>query len=360
MKTPTAKKLPSGQWFCRVRVDGQDIGITRSTEKAAVAAALSIKAGLQEATKFENITLTKAIDRYIEDRSEILSPSTIRGYRTIQRNRLQSLMELPVARINTQAVQRAINADAKTVSWKTISNSLGLVTGVLGYYGVKIGKLTLGEDPQKEKAIYTDDELIRLLKALQGSNIELEALLALWLGLRWSEIAGLRWDAVDLKKGVIHIREALVPDEQHKRVSKGTKTARSTRSILCPDYILHLLSIREHSGPHVVSVCSQSAWRRLDKVCKAAGVPCYGFHRMRHQNSSVMALLGIDPKYAMDRGGWASTKVMHQVYTHTMEKGRQQVADKMDDYFSRMMDPQPEKKPSRKYRITAGGLPKNR
>lgn len=360
MKTPTAKKLPSGQWFCRVRVDGQDIGITRSTEKAAVAAAMAVKAGLQEAAKIENITLTKAIDRYISDRSEILSPSTIRGYRTIQRNRLQQLMELPISKINTQAVQRAVNADARAVSWKTINNALGLVTGVLSYYDIKIGKLTLGEDPQKEKSIYTDAELVRLLQALQGSNIELEALLALWLGLRWSEIAGLRWDAVDLKKGVIHICEALVPNEQNQRVSKGTKTSRSTRSLLCPDYILRLLENRERTGSHVVSVCSQSAWRRLDKVCKEAGVPCYGFHRMRHQNSSVMALLGIDPKYAMDRGGWASTKVMHQVYTHTMEEGRQQVANKMDDYFSRMMDPQPEKKPVKKYRITAGGLPKIR
>ncbi|MBP3633138.1 MAG: site-specific integrase [Oscillospiraceae bacterium] len=358
MKIPKARKLPSGQWFCRVRVDGQDVPITRSTEKAAVAAAMAVKAGLQNANRPENITLSKAIDRYIEDRSEILSPSTIRGYRTIQRNRLQDLMDMPLAKITTQTVQRAVNADAKEVGWKTIGNALGLVTGVLGYHDIRIGKLTLGEDPQKEKSIYTDLELMQLLHALQGSNIELEALLALWLGLRWSEIAGLRWDAVDLSKGVIHVQEALVPDENNKRVSKGTKTAKSTRSIICPDYILHLIEARERSGDHIVTVCSQTAWRRLDKVCKAAGVPCYGFHRMRHQNSSVMALLNIDPKYAMDRGGWASTKVMHQVYTHTMDAGRQQVAAKMDTYFTGMMDPQKAKKPLRKYRITTGGLPK--
>ena len=337
MKMPKARKLPSGQWFCRVRIDGQDVSITRSTEKAAVAAAMAIKAGLQNAARPENITLTRAIDRYIEDRSEILSPSTVRGYRTIQRNRLQQLMELPIAKINTQTIQRAVNADAKECSWKTIANSLGLVSGVLGYYDIKIGKLTLGEDPHQEKAIYTDLELIRLLQELQGSNIELEALLALWLGLRWSEIAGLRWDAVDLSRGVVHIHEALVPNENNQLVSKGTKTAKSTRSIICPEYILNLLKNRERSGDYVVSVCSQTALRRLGKVCKAADVPCYGFHRMRHQNSSVMALLNIDPKYAMDRGGWASTKVMHQIYTHTMDAGRQQAADKMDSYFSGMM-----------------------
>lgn len=334
MKTVKARLLPSGKWFCRVRVDGKDICITRFTEKEAIAEAMAIKAGTKDAYRPENITLYKAIDRYIEDRNAILSPSTIRGYRTIQRNRLQQIMELPLPKITTQAVQRAINEDAKECSWKTINNSLGLVSGVLGYYGVKIGNLTMGEDPYKEKEIYTDEELVALLTHLQGSNVEIEALLALWLGLRWSEIAGLKWEDIDFSIGVVMIHEALVPNEHNKIVSKGTKTAKSTRKIICPEYILELLKTRPKEGKYVVSVCSQTALRRLEKVCNNANVPYYGFHRLRHQNSSVMALLNIDPKYAMDRGGWSSTKVMHQVYTHTMDAGRQLVANKMDSYFS--------------------------
>lgn len=88
MKPPKARKLPSGQWFCRVRVDGQDVGITRPTEKEAVAEAMAIKAGIKQANKIENITLTRAIDRFISDRDKILSPSTIRGYRIIQKKPL--------------------------------------------------------------------------------------------------------------------------------------------------------------------------------------------------------------------------------------------------------------------------------
>ena len=51
MKTPKAKRLPSGSWTCRVRIDGQDISITKPTEKEAVAAAMAIKAGLVQVTK---------------------------------------------------------------------------------------------------------------------------------------------------------------------------------------------------------------------------------------------------------------------------------------------------------------------
>ena len=36
MKTPTARKLPSGSWYCRVRVGGEDVSITAPTEKAGI------------------------------------------------------------------------------------------------------------------------------------------------------------------------------------------------------------------------------------------------------------------------------------------------------------------------------------
>ena len=47
MKTPKAKKLPSGSWYVSVRIDGKDISITRSTEKEAVAESMAIKAGIK-------------------------------------------------------------------------------------------------------------------------------------------------------------------------------------------------------------------------------------------------------------------------------------------------------------------------
>ena len=51
MKIPKARQLPSGAWFCRVRVDGQDISITRDTQKEAVAEAMAVKAGIKDAAK---------------------------------------------------------------------------------------------------------------------------------------------------------------------------------------------------------------------------------------------------------------------------------------------------------------------
>ena len=91
MKIPKAKQLPSGSWFCRVRVDGKDIGITRPTEKEAVAEAMAVKAGIKEHASIEgkDKTVLQAIDDYIEARSGVLSPATVRGYEIIKKNRFQ-------------------------------------------------------------------------------------------------------------------------------------------------------------------------------------------------------------------------------------------------------------------------------
>ena len=354
MKLPKAEQLPSGAWRCRVYAGGMTHSITRATEKEAIAEAMALKAGLKEENKVENITLTKAIDRYITDRSSILSPATIRGYRTLQANRLQSIMEMPVVRISTQAVQRAVNVDAKTVSPKTLKNALGLISGVLGYYGVEIGKLTLPEQQKKEKVIYTKDQLRILLDAIRGTDTEIPVLLAAWLGMRRSEILGLRWSAIDFENGSLRITEAIVPNEHNKMVSKGTKTAASNRVVSCPQYILDVLSRTSRTKEHVVTLHPETILRQMRAICENASIPFIGLHALRHQNASTMLLLNVPDKYVMERGGWSNTTTPKAVYQHTMEEGRAAADQAIDRYFNALV-------PGRKkYTLSPGGIPRRK
>ena len=43
MKTPTAKKLPSGRWRVQVMVDGNRVSVTADSEKEAIAKAMEMK-----------------------------------------------------------------------------------------------------------------------------------------------------------------------------------------------------------------------------------------------------------------------------------------------------------------------------
>ncbi len=46
-----------------------------------------------------------------------------------------------------------------------------------------------------------------------------------------------------------------------------------------------------------------------------------------------MAMLRIPDKYAMERGGWKTEKVMKKVYTHTFSEEREKVDGVIDNYF---------------------------
>lgn len=73
-------------------VDGRRVSVTRSTEKECVAAAAELKAGLKQEADPERITVGRAMDKYIELKTPVLSPSTIAGYKRIRKNLMQDLM----------------------------------------------------------------------------------------------------------------------------------------------------------------------------------------------------------------------------------------------------------------------------
>ena len=129
---PKPTLLPSGAWRCQVQVNGQRVSVTGETPEEAHALALATKEGLVEQSEERaqeragNITLADAIDLYIKRRENVLSPSTVHGYKEVKRNRFKSIMQIKVCDIDKTDLQEAINEDASKVSSKTIKNALGL------------------------------------------------------------------------------------------------------------------------------------------------------------------------------------------------------------------------------------------
>ena len=74
---PIAKKLPSGNWRCRVYIgkdeNGKDIyrSVTAPTKNKAEAKANQIARSKKKRQSTENLTLTEAIDEYIKLKENI-------------------------------------------------------------------------------------------------------------------------------------------------------------------------------------------------------------------------------------------------------------------------------------------------
>lgn len=353
-----AKKLASGRWRALVyngkKPDGTRdyISITADTEaKANYLAEQQKKHHLKVSRDASALTLGEAIDRYLEERDGILSPTTIRSYKAVRKNRLPGLMGIRLNKLNRNQIQRAINEEAKTHSPKTVRNIYGLLTAAVGEFAPDLYRdlqskhaITLPNKIEQEQHILEPDELAHLLAAVCGTVMEIPVLLAVWLGMRQSEVTGLTWECIDFDRGTVRIKQALVRNSNNQYELKTTKTRTSTRTVQLPAYLSRVLCAeKEHLGKDVkpedfvVKLSAQSLYRRLQTILKHNSLPPIRFHDLRHCNASIMLALGVPDKYAQKRGGWASNYTMKRVYSHLMEGKRSDVDNTIDQYFDSLI-----------------------
>lgn len=342
VKIPTARKLQSGNWRCQVMVNGERISVVRETAKAAQIEAMALKEQIVkrgESVRSGSITLKGAMLKYIDDRRGVLSPSTIRGYMGIVNNRLKDLQQKKVKDITEQDIQIAISKAAKEgKSAKTIKNDISLAIAALQEYkDINTKRLKYPQRDKKEHVYLQPQDIVKLFDAIAGDPAELQILLALWLGLRRSEILGLHWESVDLEGKKIKIENALVDGENGEKVYKPyMKNETSHRTLPLPDYIVNKLAKyaepEQRQGP-VFQPNMSIAYKHLRRACEKCGIPFAGLHGLRHTNASIMLSLGVIDKAAMARGGWSTDNTMRNIYQHLFDDDRKAADHLIDNYF---------------------------
>lgn len=335
MKLPTARQLPSGAWFCRVRVDGKDISITRDTKKEAIAEAMAIKAGIKEsAKKPKKKTLTLAIDDYIAARQNILSPSTIRGYKIIKDNRFQAMMHRDVYTVTVDQWQKAVNQEAKLIKAKTLTNSWRFIASVIFEETGQRLNIRLPQIVPADRPWLTPEQIPVFVAAVQSTTVEIPALLAL-SSLRCSEILNLRWADIDFKNDTLKVNGAAVMDEDgnliHKQETKN-KTSRRTVPLIPP--LKEALQRIDHHGEYVTTMTANGIYKAVNRICMAADLPQVGIHGLRHSFASLAYHLNIPEKVAMEVGGWADNQTMHKIYTHVSKKAVAEHAAAFTGFFN--------------------------
>ena len=336
MKTPTATRLPSGSWRCRVTVAGQTISIVRATKKAAETEAALIKAEHRAGYKVQasggNVTLAAACRKYIDDRSSIISPSTLRGYETIVRTRFQSVMRTPLEKIHWQA---AVNAEAKLASPKTIKNAMSFIRTVYRSRGLDLPTVAVPAPDVKEKAFLDADQLAQFVAACRGNRHEIGLLLAVH-GLRRSEVLGLEWPDVDLNNKTIRVRQSLVmgPDGVVRRQKNKNVASTRTVPIIVPRLLECLEAVPEADRTGAVVKCHPNTLNEaVNRICDSAALPHVALHGLRHAFASLCYSLGLSEMQCMRLGGWSDYQTMRRIYTHLGAADNKEAEDKLVEFF---------------------------
>lgn len=336
MKLPKIIKLPSGNYHCTLKINGQRLYVTEPTRNECRNKVMLLKAehinGIsRNAAGISGFTLRKAINRYIESRSNILSPATIRGYRTIQNNRFKNVMDRRIDSINNW--QPIVNSEAQTCGAKTLKNAWGFINSVLKENGVMTHGISLPQVITDEHVFLQPDEIKTFLKAIEGDRYELVYLLALH-GMRRSEIM-----ALDIKNSIsnktIKIRGATVPNESNRYVWKSeNKNQKSRREIpIMIPRIKDLIKDNPDELQRIIQSTTDNVYKHLRRICENNNMEYMGLHGLRHSFASLCYRLKISEAETMRLGGWSDPGVMRKIYTHLSNLENKEAERKLINFF---------------------------
>ncbi|NPV54823.1 MAG: site-specific integrase [Firmicutes bacterium] len=190
---------------------------------------------------------------------------------------------------------------------------------------------------RKVPVTLTLEEAERSLEVLQGTYLYIPALLAIATGARRGEILGLRWEDVELDKGLITITQELLRVER-EYVFRQPKTRGSVRPIPIPPFVVE--ELRAHKLQQKKwRLAAGSAWQDTGLVCthedgslinpdslspyfikvmKKAGFPHITFHGLRHTHATLLLKWNVHPKKVSERLGHSSIQLTMDTYSHVM------------------------------------------
>lgn len=359
----TAKKLPSGSWRCQVFshyepvvdkhnkpvLDSKtgkqkqkrvyvsftcdDDPTTRGKRKAEAMAAKFADDKEQRNKPVTQLTFKEALEKYINERSKVLSPATIRKYRSMQRNCMSTLNDYKIKDITPDIIQEKINDAAARMSPKSTRDMNGLITAVMGRYVPNMRlKTTLPKKLRPNIYIPSEVEIKELLKASEGTDMEVPIMLAAFGAMRRGEIAAFN-RKTDLRKNSIHVSRTMVLDESGRWIVKAPKSYAGDRYVPLPKFVVQKI---KDLPADTIDLTPNDITNRFPTLLKNCNLPHFRFHDLRHYNASIQHALGVPDAYIMQSGGWGNDAVLKEVYRHALPDIQQKMANKALDYFNSM------------------------
>lgn len=341
IKVPKPHQLPSGSWRIRLQVEGQSI--TEATPELCIAKAKAIRAGFMEQKKTTKLSAGKAIEKYIKENSEILSPATLWSYEKIRHNAFPGYMDSGLSSVSWQ---QAINEEAKRLAPKTVCNEWGLIKTVMKANGIEPPKVNLPKIIKKELPWLSYTQIQTFLEAIHGEDCEMVALLALH-SLRRSEILAVTPSKI--KPDGIHIEGAVVQVEKGMQAKTTNKTNASRRVV--PIMIPRLQELIDSSpaapDEPISGIYFQTGYKHIQKICRQNGLPEVGYHGLRRSFASLAYHLGWSERQTMAIGGWNNLDVVHRVYIKLGGEDIEEAAQTMREFYENSHENSHEvKKPS--------------
>ena len=260
-------------------------------------------------------TFEKSAEKYLCIKQNVLSPSTIRGYRTIIRSLSARFKNTKTNDISQELIQKEVNDYAAEHSAKSTANLHGFISAVLSVYNPSLRiSTTLPQKRKYEAYTPSEEEIKRILNEVAGTEYETAYRLGCY-GMRRGEICAI--SSADLDGNMLHITKSKVLNDNGEWIIKQIpKTTGSQRTI----YIDDELAARIQKDGFAFQEHPNRLNNHLHRLLNRLGIPLFRFHDLRAYYASMAHSLGIPDAYIMANGGWTSTNILNRVYKRTFSE----------------------------------------
>jgi integrase len=306
-------------------------------------------------------------------------PHTIEGYFETARQIARRIGEVPLKDLTPELLTQFFNDFKKCYAQATINKTFGFLKRVLEYAKERelISKNPMdilrrpkttkeGEANKQEYKAFKDDELRQVLKACKDYHISIYTVVKLlqYSGLRPGEARGLRWEDVDFKEGLIHVRQAATQEREGMTLeSRGTirtvigttKTPYSIRKIPVNDEVLTILKewqeyVKSDKGYEKARKCEyvfpstrggmlgKTGFSiKFRKAMQQAGLHGRGYelYTFRHTFCTNLIKQGVDIPTVQRLMGDNTTDVILKIYTSVEERDLVSATERLRGYFEK-------------------------
>lgn len=204
---------------------------------------------------------------------------------------------------------------------------------------------------RREAAVLDDTDVERLLRAADGTPLELPVLLALTTGVRRGELLALRWQDVNWKAATIAVRRSLEQTRAGGLTFKEPKTRRGRRVVTLPPLTVEALR-RYRAEQAKARLAVGRAYQDADLIIaradgrpydpakfsnavaalmRRAGVCDVSLHSLRHTCATMLLSANVHPKIVSERLGHATIGITLDTYSHVLPNMQEEAAQKLND-----------------------------
>lgn len=260
------------------------------------------------------------VSGYLNSRENVISPATMRGYKSIKRAISDDFMNKNIYQIEQIDIQNEVNAYSEKHAPKSVRNFHGFISAVIGTYRPEmIVNTTMPQEIPYEHYKPIKDDVKKILDASSNSKYHIAFQLGV-MGLRRGEVCGIDINT-DLNKSTLHIHRVMIETEKGWTYKEVPKNETSNREIELP---IKLANEIKKQG-YIIDTTPPMIVKELHKYQDELGIPRFRFHDLRHYFASYLHSMNIPDVYIQEMGGWKSDYTMKKIYREAQEDKSKQM-----------------------------------